>query len=68
MGAMSAYSITIATGNPWLGVLVGMIAAGLLSQIHAFITISLRADQVVSGLALTFPWYWDCLGIRRWIK
>jgi general nucleoside transport system permease protein len=54
MGAMSAYSITLATGNPWLGVLFGMIAAGLLSQIHAFITISLRADQVVSGLALTF--------------
>jgi ABC-type uncharacterized transport system permease subunit len=54
MGAMSAYSITIATGNPWLGVFVGMIAAGLLSQIHAFITITLRADQVVSGLALTF--------------
>jgi general nucleoside transport system permease protein len=54
MGAMSAYSITLATGNPWLGVLVGIIAAGLLSQIHAFITVSLRADQVVSGLALTF--------------
>ena len=54
IGAMSAYSVTIATGNPWVGVLVGMIAAGLLSQIHAFITITLRADQVVSGLALTF--------------
>jgi simple sugar transport system permease protein len=54
IGAMSAYSVTIATGSPWLGVLVGMIAAGLLSQIHAFITISLRGDQVVSGLALTF--------------
>jgi len=54
MGAMSAYSVTIATGNPWVGVLVGMIAAGLLSQIHAFITITLRGDQVVSGLALTF--------------
>ncbi|MGE5123913.1 MAG: ABC transporter permease [Acidobacteriaceae bacterium] len=54
MGAMSAYSVTLATGNPWLGVAFGMIAAGLLSQIHAFITITLRADQVVSGLALTF--------------
>jgi simple sugar transport system permease protein len=31
-----------------------MLAAGLLSQIHAFITITLQADQVVSGLALTF--------------
>src|SRR4030043_938985 len=54
MGAMTSYSLTILTGNPWLGVLVGMIAAGLISQIHAFITITLRADQVVSGLALTF--------------
>lgn len=54
VGAMSAFSITLSTGNPWLGVLVAMLAAGLLSQIHAFITITLQADQVVSGLALTF--------------
>lgn len=54
MGAMSAYTIALKTGNPWLGVLVAMIAAGLLSQIHAFITITLHADQVVSGLSLTF--------------
>jgi ABC-type uncharacterized transport system permease subunit len=54
IGAMSAFSTTIATGNPWLGVLVAMIFAGLISQIHAFITITLQADQVVSGLALTF--------------
>ncbi|MAT41928.1 MAG: ABC transporter permease [Anaerolineaceae bacterium] len=53
-GAMSAFSVTVSTGNPWLGVLVAMLAAGLLSQIHAFITIQLQADQVVSGLALTF--------------
>ena len=54
VGAMSAFSVAIATGNPWLGVLVAMIAAGLFSQIHAFISITLQADQVVSGLALTF--------------
>jgi len=54
IGAMSAFSVAIATGNPWLGVLVAMLVAGLLSQIHAFITITLQADQVVSGLALTF--------------
>ena len=53
IGAMSAFSTTIATGNPWLGVLVAMFVAGLLSQIHAFIVITLQADQVVSGLALT---------------
>lgn len=54
IGAMSAFSIAIQTGNPWLGVLVAMLAAGLISQIHAFITITLQADQVVSGLALNF--------------
>ena len=54
IGAMSAFSVAVSTGNPWLGLLVAMLAAGLLSQIHAFITITLQADQVVSGLALTF--------------
>jgi len=54
VGAMSAFSVAIATGNPWLGLLVAMLAAGLFSQIHAFISITLQADQVVSGLALTF--------------
>lgn len=54
VGAMSAFSVAVATNNPWLGLLVAMLAAGLLSQIHAFITITLQADQVVSGLALTF--------------
>ena len=53
IGAMSAFSTTIATGNPWIGVLVAMFVAGLLSQVHAFIVITLQADQVVSGLALT---------------
>ncbi len=54
IGAMTAFSITAKTGQPWLGLVVGMLAAGLLSQVHAFITITLQADQVVSGLALTF--------------
>ncbi len=54
IGAMSAFSVTAATDNPWLGVLVAMLVAGLISQIHAFIVITLQADQVVSGLALTF--------------
>ncbi len=54
IGAMTGFSVTIATGNPWIGVLVAMLFAGLISQIHAFIVITLQADQVVSGLALTF--------------
>jgi simple sugar transport system permease protein len=54
IGAMTAFSVTVKTGNPWLGLIFAMIVGGLLSQVHAFITITLQADQVVSGLALTF--------------
>jgi simple sugar transport system permease protein len=53
-GAMSAISTALLTGNPWLGVLVAILASGLLSQIHAVIAIEFQADQVVSGLALNF--------------
>jgi ABC-type uncharacterized transport system permease subunit len=54
IGAMTGFSVAIKTGNPWLGVLAAMLFAGVISQIHAYIVITLQADQVVSGLALTF--------------
>jgi general nucleoside transport system permease protein len=54
IGAMSAYKVAAATNNAWIGLLVAMLAAGLVSQVHAFISITLQADQVVSGLALNF--------------
>lgn len=54
IGAMAAFSTALKTGNPWLGVLVAMLAGGLVSQIHAFISITLQADQVVSGLSVSF--------------
>ena len=54
MGAMSAFSVTVATGNAWLGLIVAMVLAGLLAILHGIVTIHFQADQVVSGLALTF--------------
>lgn len=54
MGAMSGYGTAYATGNPWLGLLAGTLVGGVLAILHAFVTVSLRADQVVSGLALSF--------------
>jgi simple sugar transport system permease protein len=54
IGAMTGFSVSLATGNPWLGLLAAMLAAGILSIAHGIVTISFQADQVVSGLALTF--------------
>lgn len=53
MGAFSSFVVAYATSNPWLGVMVGAIVGGLFSLIHAFSSITLRANQTVSGLALT---------------
>ena len=54
IGAMSAFSVAVGTGNPWLALVVAMLAGGLLSIFHGIVSIHFRADQVVSGLTLTF--------------
>ncbi len=53
VGAMGGFAVWSTTGSLLLGLLAGMLFGGLLALLHAFITISLRADQVVSGLAVT---------------
>ncbi len=53
MGAISAFSMTNITGNVWLGVLISIIIGGGMALIHAFNSITLKANQTLSGLALT---------------
>ena len=53
LGAVSGFIVTYTTGNPWLGMIAAILAGALISLLHAFVTVSLRANQVVSGLALT---------------
>lgn len=54
IGAMAGFSTSYSTGSAWLGLVVAMIAAGILSLAHGLVTIHFQADQVVSGLSLTF--------------
>lgn len=37
---------------PWLALVVGMVAGGLISVIHAYLSVNLGADQVISGTAI----------------
>lgn len=51
-GAFAGVVGAFYTGNPWLGVLVAMAAAALMALIHAFLSITIRGDQIVSGAAI----------------
>ena len=48
---LSAYGAA-ATGSPWAGAGLGMLGGCLLAAVHGYFTIRLRADQIVSGIAL----------------
>lgn len=53
MGAVSAFAAAFHTGSAWAGVIAAMIVGGLIASIHAFLCITMRAEQVVVGLAIT---------------
>lgn len=53
MGALFAYIIDIETNNIVLAFVAGAFAAVILALVHAFLSITLRANQIVSGLAVT---------------
>jgi len=54
VGALAGFVGTHYTGQPWVGLLFGVAAGGLLSMVHAVVVVTLRADQVISGVALSF--------------
>jgi len=53
MGAVTGFMAALNTQNPLLAVLCGALGGMLGALVFAFLTIELRANQVVSGLALT---------------
>jgi general nucleoside transport system permease protein len=42
------------TGSWVIGLLIGMLSGGLLALLHAAFSVSLRADQIVSGFSMNF--------------
>ncbi len=53
MGALFGYIVDIETGSIVLAFVAAIIAAMVLALAHAFLSITLRANQIVSGLAVT---------------
>ncbi len=52
MGAVTAFLVGDGTHNLWLALLLSILAGMAMATVHAVLTISLRANQIVSGLAL----------------
>ena len=53
VGAVVAFIVAATTKSPWLGVLAGTLAGAALSLLFAVVTLTLQANQVASGLALS---------------
>ena len=51
-GAFSAMLGSYYSGDPWIGVLCGIVGGLALGMVHAVSTIRFKADQVVSGIAI----------------
>lgn len=53
MGAVVGFQVGLVTKSPLLALIGAVIAGGIGALIFAFLTVTLRANQVVSGLTLT---------------
>ena len=53
VGAIASFIVAAKTQSPWLGVGAGALASAALSLIFAVIALTLRANQVATGLALS---------------
>lgn len=52
IGAFAGTTVCYFTGNPWLGFLMAGVAGGLLALLHAVASVTFKADQNISGIAI----------------
>ncbi|WP_321798615.1 ABC transporter permease [Caballeronia sp. J97] len=53
MGAVAGYAVTAITGSPWLGIVASVFAGLAMALLFGFLTITMLANQVATGLSLT---------------
>lgn len=53
MGALGGFVAAFLTGSVWIGVLAGILVGMLMSLIMAYLSVTIRANQVIAGFALT---------------
>ncbi len=53
VGAVVGFAVTTLSGSATLGILAAVLGAAAMSALFAFITLTLLANQVATGLALT---------------
>jgi general nucleoside transport system permease protein len=52
MGAFVSFLVANQTGSQWMGLLGAIVAGGVISLIMAFMSSTLKVDQVVTGLSI----------------
>jgi simple sugar transport system permease protein len=54
VGAISAFTVSFFIRSDLLGILLGGVAGALMGLLLAFVSVSLRQDQILSGLGIYF--------------
>lgn len=52
VGALTGFAFTAITGNPWAGIMIGMLAGMALSAVHGILCLHCKANQIAAGVAV----------------
>lgn len=52
MAAVTGFSVAAATGSLWFGFLVGILTGALYSALMAWLSVTLKANQVIAGIGM----------------
>jgi general nucleoside transport system permease protein len=52
--AFAAGAVAAVSGSAWIGLLAGIAASCLLAALHGFASITLKGNQLISGVAINF--------------